>query len=144
MRCFLENEASSRHETRPVSEKFAVFNFILIYFYFIRRRHVVEMLEMAQRPYSSVILDTTAEKHPESQTQKTVGKMKPTLNKKDLNIIPVAVETTANGIAAVSTVFIRLPGEKRIAVCLGSSLIIQPKNNFFLNKPPPRISQQMV
>lgn len=99
---------------------------------------------MAQRPYSSVILDATIDNPPESQTQKTIGKNKLTLNKKDIIISPVAVEMTANGVAAVSTVFIRLPGHKRTVVCLGSSLIILPKNNIFLNKPPPRISQQMV
>lgn len=103
------------------------------------------MMNMAQRPYSSVILDATVEKPSvESQTQKLSNKSKTTLNKKDISIGPVAVETTANNAAAVATVFIRLPGQKRTAVCLGSSLIIQPKNNIFLNKPPPRISQQMV
>lgn len=102
------------------------------------------MLNMAQRPYSSVILDVTVENHHESQSQKTSTRNKSTLNKKDIIISPVAVETTFDGLAAVSTVFIRLPGLKRTAVCLGSSLIVQPKNNIFLNKPPPRVSQQMV
>lgn len=97
------------------------------------------MLNMAQRPYSSVMLDTTVE----SQTLKT-NKNKLTVNKKDSNYVPVAIETTANNVAAVCTVFVRLPGHKRTPVCLGSSLIIQPKNNMFLNKPPPRISQHVV
>lgn len=98
---------------------------------------------MAQRPYSAVILDTTEERHLESQTSKTIAKLK-TLHKKDMNIVPVAIETTSNNLAAVSTVFIRLPGHKRMPVCLGSSLIMQPRNNMFLNKPPARIAQQMV
>lgn len=102
------------------------------------------MLNMAQRPYSSVILDATSENHPESQSQKTVNKSKSATSKKDINYVPVAIETTSNNMAAVCTAFIRLPGYKRTSVCLGSALIVQPKNNMFLNKPPPRISQQMV
>lgn len=97
------------------------------------------MLNMAQRPYSSVMLDSSNE----SQSQKT-NKNKLTVNKKECNYVPVAIETTANNSAAVCTVFVRLPGHKRTPVCLGSSLIIQPKNNMFLNKPPPRISQHVV
>lgn len=95
---------------------------------------------MAQRPYSAVILDATTENLAESQSQKTDSKSKPVIS----NYAPVAIETTANSLAAVCTVFIRLPGHKRTPVCLGSSLIVQPKNNIFLNKPPPRISQQVV
>lgn len=109
-----------------------------------RRRHVVEMLNMAQRPYSSVILDSTRENQIEAQSQKTVNKNKLMLNKKDSNHIPIAIETCNDNQAAVCTVFVRLPGQKR-NVCLGSSLILQPKNvTIFLNKPLPRISQQVV
>lgn len=102
------------------------------------------MLNMAQRPYSQVILDSTRENFPEAQSQKTVSKNKSTLNKKfDVNYMPIAVETCSDHQAAVCTVFIRLPGQKR-NVCLGSSLISQPKNvSIFLNKPL-RISQQVV
>lgn len=101
------------------------------------------MLNMAQRPYSSVILESTVENHPESRMQ-TVSKIKSISGKKDVNIVPVAIETTSNNLAAICTVFVKLPGHKRTSVCLGSSLIVQPKNNIFLNKPPPRISQQVV
>lgn len=102
------------------------------------------MLNMAQRPYSSVILDTTFENLLETQSHKATNKSKSSLNKKDSNYVPVAIETTANCQAAVCTVFVKLPGHTRTLVCLGSSLIVQPKNNIFLNKPPPRISQQVV
>lgn len=51
----------------------------------------------------------------------------------------------------VCTVFVRLPqqnptasGQHKQPVCFGSSLIIQPKNNIFLIKPPARVSQQNV
>lgn len=99
---------------------------------------------MAQRPYSSVMLDSTRENLLEAQSQKAVSK-KSALNKKDMNYFPIAVETlSAHYQASVCTLFIRLPGQKR-NVCLGSSLITQPKNvAMFLNKPLPRISQQVV
>lgn len=103
------------------------------------------MLNMAQRPYSSVILDSTRENLLEAQSQKTVNKNKSTIMKKDSSFIPIAIETCNDNQAAVCTVFIRLPGQKRTTVCLGSSLILQPKNvTMFLNKPLPRISQQVV
>lgn len=138
-----------------------------------RRRHVVEMITMAQRPFSNVILDSTIENVLESQAQKTLTKTKPPTNKKDINVCPIAIEMTSNNQAAVSdviclyflsvfynrisfsisqvcTVFVRLPQQSSTAsgykqpVCFGSSLIIQPKNNIFLIKPPARISQQNV
>lgn len=60
------------------------------------------MITMAQRPFSNVILDSTIDSL-ESQTQKTSQKTK-TLqtSKKDMNICPIAIETTANNQAAVS------------------------------------------
>lgn len=92
------------------------------------------MLNMAQRPYSDVIFDSTREN---LQSQKTVSKVM----KKDINYMPIALETCRDHQAAVSTIFVRLPGEN---VCLGSSLIVSPKNIFvFLNKPA-RVSQQIV
>lgn len=103
------------------------------------------MLNMAQRPYSSIFLEvpnSKFEKPSDSQPRKTVGKGRSQNLRKDCNYVPLAVETTANNQAAVCTVFIQLPGHKRTLVCLGSSLIVQPKNNMFFK--PPRISQQVV
>lgn len=105
---------------------------------------MVEMLNMAQRPYSSVILDVTSDQLNESQFQKATSKRRSHNLKKDCNYVPVAMETTANNLAAICTIFIRLPGQKRKLVCLGSSLIVQPKNNNFINKPSLRIAQQMI
>jgi hypothetical protein len=116
-----------------------------------RRRHVVEMLNMAQvripnflqlklqlslfpqRPFSSVILDSTAE--PEAQSHKTVR------NKKDAHMMPIALETTQNLQAAVTTIFVQLPGRRNV---LGTSLIQLPRNISIFLKPTPRISQQVV
>lgn len=103
-----------------------------------RQRHVVEMLNMAQRPYSAVMLDVSQP----SETQnspKTRPKAKTTSN-----YVPVAIETTSDNIAAVCTIFVRLPGQKRRPICLGSALISHTKQNMFLNKPPARIAQHNV
>jgi hypothetical protein len=103
-----------------------------------RQRHVVEMLNMAQRPYSSVILDVTNDAKITTETSPK-ARLKARMS---ANHAPVAIETTADNCAAVCTIFIRLPGQKRKPVCLGSALIVQPKESLFLNKPTGRIAQQ--
>lgn len=75
--------------------------FFMFSIYSIRRRHVVEMITMAQRPFSNVILDSTNDSI-ESQTQKTSQKTKSSQIRKDSNICPIAIETLANNQAAVS------------------------------------------
>lgn len=106
-----------------------------------RQRHVVEMLNMAQRPYSSVLLDVSQSLPLLSRdaTQNSRPKTKITSNH-----VPVAIETTADNIAAVCTIFVKLPGQKRRPICLASALIAHTKQNMFLNKPPQRIAQQNV
>jgi hypothetical protein len=101
-----------------------------------RQRHVVEMLNMAQRPYSSVMLEVTSNSE---NSPKISTRSKP-------NYIPVAIEMTSDNLAAVYTLFVRLPGgeKKRGAVCLASTLTSHTKNNGFLNKPRLRIAQQDV
>ena len=94
-----------------------------------RQRHVVEMINMAQRPYSSVTLDV-------SQSTSNVRRFS------KANYVPVAVETTADNVAAVCTIFVGLPGHKRRPVCLASTLIAHTKQNVFVNKPPSRFAQQ--
>jgi hypothetical protein len=95
------------------------------------------MLNMAQRPYSAVLLDVTPESHVIES---------PKTKRSCANYVPVAIELTSNNIAAVCTVFITLPGQKRRNVCLGSTLISTSasKQNIFLNKPAQRIAQQNV
>jgi hypothetical protein len=99
------------------------------------------MFNMAQRPYSSCILDVTREPQPSDAANSPK-----TRQKSKLNYVPVAIESTSDNIAAVCTVFIRLPEtkQKRRPVCLGSTLISAPKQNVFLNKPSVRIAQQNV
>jgi len=78
-----------------------------------RRRHVVEMLHMAKRPFACATLDLNAK----------------TLNgKKNAHhdVRPVAIEPTNDGVAAVATVFVSLPGGQNLPVklALASSLIL--------------------
>ncbi|XP_076271195.1 multiple EGF like domains 8 isoform X2 [Rhynchophorus ferrugineus] len=78
-----------------------------------RRRHVVEMLHMAKRPFASVTLDLT--------TKTPTGK-----KNAHHDVRPVAIEPTGDGVAAVATVFVSLPGGQNLPVklALASSLIL--------------------
>ncbi|XP_067001504.2 multiple epidermal growth factor-like domains protein 8 [Anabrus simplex] len=100
-----------------------------------RRRHVVEMLHMAKRPFATVtlLLDTPSE--PDDQlifvpTSSTQSPHRKKQRKQHLqgggDIRPVAVEPTDDGIAAVGTVFVQLPGgtEAPVRLALASSLIL--------------------
>uniref|UniRef100_A0A6P7FBW0 Multiple epidermal growth factor-like domains protein 8 n=1 Tax=Diabrotica virgifera virgifera TaxID=50390 RepID=A0A6P7FBW0_DIAVI len=77
-----------------------------------RRRHVVEMLHMAKRPFASVTLNLSARTKPKKSAHH--------------DLRPVAVEPTGDGVAAVATVFVSLPGGQSASVklALASSLIL--------------------
>ncbi|XP_060517960.1 multiple epidermal growth factor-like domains protein 8 isoform X2 [Cylas formicarius] len=77
-----------------------------------RRRHVVEMLHMAKRPFASVTLNLSAKPKPKKPAH--------------YDVRPVAIEPTSDGVAAVATVFVSLPGGQNLPVklALGSSLIL--------------------
>lgn len=92
-----------------------------------RRRHVVEMLHMAKRPFASatILYDRDGnECSPNSPQRK--GRRNNKLVGFHSNVRPVAVEPTDDGVAAVATVFIRLPGggQAPVKLALGSSLIL--------------------
>ncbi|XP_030761458.1 multiple epidermal growth factor-like domains protein 8 isoform X2 [Sitophilus oryzae] len=78
-----------------------------------RRRHVVEMLHMAKRPFAGVTLDLT--------TKTPTGK-----RNAHHEVRPVAIEPTGDNVAAVATVFVSLPGGQNLPVklALASSLIL--------------------
>ena len=95
-----------------------------------RRRHVVEMLHMAKRPFASatILYDRgdgpgEIEFGPNSPVRK--GRRNKVTNFHS-DVRPVAVEPTEDGVAAVATVFIRLPGADQapVKLALGSSLIL--------------------
>lgn len=85
-----------------------------------RRRHVVEMLHMAQRPFAGVTLFLG----PSTPSCGRRGKPKRLTNVNDIK--PVAIEPTDDGVAAVATVFVSLPGGHTVntRLALASSLIL--------------------
>ncbi|XP_023314938.1 multiple epidermal growth factor-like domains protein 8 isoform X2 [Trichogramma pretiosum] len=95
-----------------------------------RRRHVVEMLHMAKRPFASATI--LYEREGSSANQSECSPNSPHRKGRRNKIVnfhsdvrPVAVEPTDDGVAAVATVFIKLPGGARapVKLTLGSSLI---------------------
>ncbi|XP_050462738.1 multiple epidermal growth factor-like domains protein 8 [Cataglyphis hispanica] len=91
-----------------------------------RRRHVVEMLHMAKRPFASatIIYDRDGGECSPSSPQRKGRRGKHVNFHSDVR--PVAVEPTDDSVAAVATVFIRLPGGRQapVKLALGSSLIL--------------------
>lgn len=91
-----------------------------------RRRHVVEMLHMAKRPFASatILYDRDGRNCSPSSPQRK-GRRNKVVNFHS-DVRPVAVEPTDDGVAAVATVFIRLPGggQAPVKLALGSSLIL--------------------
>ena len=83
-----------------------------------RRRHVVEMLHMAKRPFGSVSLLLSEASSP--GTERRRGSLR-----------PLAIEPTHDGLAAVSTLFVRLPGgrEAPARLALASTLALLARNN---------------
>lgn len=100
-----------------------------------RRRHVVEMLHMAKRPFATVtlLLDFSHDSDDLSASVSTASTSQSPHRKKQRkqhassvgDIRPVAVEPTDDGVAAVGTIFVRLPGgrEAPVRLALASSLI---------------------
>lgn len=86
-----------------------------------RRRHVVEMLHMAQRPFAGVTL-FLGPSTPPCTRRWTKSRHSPTHSE----VKPVAIEPTDDGIAAVATVFVSLPGGQyaNTKLALASSLIL--------------------
>lgn len=93
-----------------------------------RRRHVVEMLHMAKRPFASItilvgpVADSPTQHRRRGRSSKTLSQQQSQLP----DIRPIAIEPTADGSAAVGTVLIRLPGKAKspVSLALGSSLTI--------------------
>lgn len=97
-----------------------------------RRRHVVEMLHMAKRPFAGVILHLD---HDESDDSPSLFSQSPHRKKRSKfnpcggEMRPVAIEPTDDGIAAIATVFVRLPGgiDAPVRLSLASSLIMMSR-----------------
>lgn len=92
-----------------------------------RRRHVVEMLHMAQRPFAAVTVLL-------SGGVTSVGARR----RRAPDLRPVAIEPTGDGRAAVTSVLVKLPGGTRVPVrlALASSLVlVAPASR--PRRPPP-------
>lgn len=90
-----------------------------------RRRHVVEMLHMAKRPFASITILLGPGSDTPTQMRKRGRAKVSTLPE----IRPIAIETTADGAAAVGSVFIRLPGTSKspVSLAIGSSLTVMSR-----------------
>ncbi|KAL4708142.1 hypothetical protein ACJJTC_009921 [Scirpophaga incertulas] len=79
-----------------------------------RRRHVVEMLHMAKRPFASVTVVVNG-------NGAGAGR-----RRRGADLRPVAIEPTCDGRAAVTSVLVRLPGGARapVRLALASSLVL--------------------
>jgi len=82
-----------------------------------RRRHVVEMLHMAKRPFAGLIVDLP----PDDITLRR--------GKQASHLRPVAIEPTVDGLAGVATMLVQLPGGDDVPVrlALASTLILMSR-----------------
>lgn len=99
-----------------------------------RRRHVVEMLHMAKRPFGRINLTLESPSEtPASHRKRGRSKQFAQLQQ---DIAPVALEPTSDNIAAVGTVFVRLPGKQKsqITLALASSLVVLTRNHTTYNR----------
>lgn len=112
-----------------------------------RLRHVVEMLHMAKRPFATVQLaishsgigssgNTT---NTPTQLRRRPGRgfsSKHQTVQSLPDIRPVAVEPTEDNLAAVTTVFIRLPGKTKspVSIALGTALVVMNSRQFPVNQ----------
>lgn len=99
-----------------------------------RRRHVVEMLHMAKRPFGRINLSLESPSEtPASHRRRGRSKNTPHIQQ---DIAPVALEPTVDNVAAVGTVFVRLPGKHKsqVTLALASSLVVLSRNHVTYNR----------
>ncbi|KPI93788.1 Multiple epidermal growth factor-like domains protein 8 [Papilio xuthus] len=89
-----------------------------------RRRHVVEMLHMAKRPFAVVRVVLSG------GMSGAVGGAGGARRRRALDLRPVAIEPTSDARAAVTTVLVRLPGGARapVRMALASALVLVSRN----------------
>ncbi|XP_055593040.1 multiple epidermal growth factor-like domains protein 8 [Uranotaenia lowii] len=99
-----------------------------------RRRHVVEMLHMAKRPFGKINLSMeNPSETPASHRRRGRSKHQTQLQQ---DVALVALEPTSDNIAAVGTVFVRLPGKQKsqMTLALASSLVVLSRNHTTYNR----------
>jgi multipile epidermal growth factor-like domains protein 8 len=101
-----------------------------------RRRHVVEMFNMARRPFAKITLSLGSYSVETPQHHRKRKKQPPEVPQSH-QINAIAVEPTADNCAAIRTVFVRLPGKYKapVRLALGSSMISINRNSFPTNAP---------
>lgn len=113
-----------------------------------RRLAVVEMLHMAQRPFSVIMLDVS----PDTAADNAVSRWRPSSSKSKKHDPKlqshrlIALEPLADDNAAVCTIFVRLPGKNKSPVCslaIASALIVNNHRvNLFSNRLQHRQAHQ--
>lgn len=111
-----------------------------------RLRHVVEMLHMAKRPFASIQMCVA---HTGTPAQVRRRALRGHASKHSLtnafDIRPIAVEPTADNLAAVCTVVVRLPGTKSsTSVALASSLVVMNTRQFPVYQRIPYIRRRRI
>ncbi|XP_049313887.1 multiple epidermal growth factor-like domains protein 8 [Bactrocera dorsalis] len=104
-----------------------------------RRQHVVEMLHLAKRPFARVFLTAGAldmeSPQPAPSSARSVRNITGARSRHAAagthapEILLIAIEPTADNLAAVGTVFVSLPGRHKapLSMALGSALITYPR-----------------
>lgn len=109
-------------------------------------RHVVEMLHMAKRPFASIQLCVQANGTPVQTRRRALrsNNLKYIQNAHDIR--PIAVEPTADNLAAVCTIVIRLPGNQKptTSIALASTLVVMNTRQFPAYQRIPYIRRRRV
>jgi hypothetical protein len=82
-----------------------------------RQRQLVEMMDMAKRPFAKIILNLTPTMEKKSRKRSS---------KSSQHTVPIVLEPTFDGLAAVGTVFVQLPciHKTPVSMALGSALLL--------------------
>lgn len=111
-----------------------------------RLRHVVEMFNMARRPFASVQLSVASTGTPPRRRALRSTNSKHLCANTHQNIRPIAVEPTGDNSAAVCTVFVRLPvnGKTSPSIALASALVVMNSRQFPAYQRIPYIRQRRI
>lgn len=92
-----------------------------------RRRHVVELLHMAKRPFSTIYVSVNPELETPGPLRRRGRSKSMAISGNDIRLI--TIEPTSDNIAAIGTILISLPGKYECpnTLTLGSALITLPR-----------------
>lgn len=109
-------------------------------------RHVVEMLHMAKRPFASVQLSVQPNGTPVQARRRPLRGNSSKHLQSAHDIRPIAVEPTADNLAAVCTLVVRLPGNQKptTSIALASTLVVMNTRQFPAYQRIPFIRRRRV